>query len=44
MKNLQVAPITYEMARQLVNFKSKECNEVANALIQAEFKKEDFEK
>tara|TARA_Y100000356_G_C10990322_1_gene147999 strand:- start:220 stop:351 length:132 start_codon:yes stop_codon:yes gene_type:complete len=40
MKNLQVAPITYEMARQLVKpLKVRNANEVANALIQAEFKK-----
>ena len=45
MKNLQVAPITYEMARQLVKpLKVRNANEVANALIQAEFKKRGLEK
>ena len=41
MKNLQVPPITYEMARSLVKkMKVRNANEVANALIQEKFKKE----
>ena len=40
MKNLQVPPITYEMARSLVKvMKVRNQNEVAKALIEQEFKK-----
>ena len=40
MKNLQVKPVVYEMARQLAKvMKVRNANEVADALIQAEFKK-----
>ena len=40
MKNLQVRPIIYEMARQLVKpLKVRNANEVADELIAAEFKK-----
>ena len=40
MKNLQVPPITYEMARTLVKvMKVRNQNEVAKALIEQEFKK-----
>ena len=39
MKNLQVPPVTYEMARSLVKvLKVRNQNEVANVLIQREFK------
>ena len=40
MKNLQVPPITYEMARSLVKvMKVRNANDVAKALIEQEFKK-----
>ena len=40
MKNLQVSPITYEMARSLVKvMKVRNANDVAKALIEQEFKK-----
>ena len=41
MKNLQIPPITYEMARSLVKpMKVRNANDVAKALIEQEFKKE----
>jgi len=40
MKNLQVKPVVYEMARQLVKpLKVRNANEVADELIAAEFKR-----
>ena len=43
MKNLQVRPIIYEMARQLAKpLKVRNANEGTDELIAAEFKKEDF--
>ena len=40
MKNLQVPPVTYEMARSLVKaMKVRNANDVAKALIEQEFKK-----